>query len=237
MFWVDPTDPEVFAAVAGDDVPFPPTPEEQALVTRAVAVASELLTLATGYGVHPAGNHTEEFLGVRTNRLSLLWGPVTAVVSVARVASDDSEQAVPYRRVGQTVYLNPQQGVGGSLPLWRTNWSHGSYQVLHRVSYSVASTVTLAAVTALLTYAREIYLLSIDSDECGLPERVTSIDREGLGIQLMTPQDFLDKGRTGLPSVDTWLALANPKQASRPSQVFTPDSPPGIGIQRYVGRF
>jgi hypothetical protein len=237
MLWVDPTDPEIFAAVAGDEVPLPPTPEEQALVTRAVAVASELLTLATGYGVHAAGDLTEEFQGIRSTRLSLLWGPVTTVISVVRVAADDTEQAVPYRRIGQTVFLHPQQGVGGSLPLWRTNWSTGPRQTLHRVSYSVASTVTPAAVTALLTYAREIYLLSIDSDECGLPERVTSIDREGLGIQLLTPQDFLDKMRTGIGSVDTWLALANPKQATRPSQVFTPDSPPGIGTLRRVGRF
>jgi len=230
MFWVDPTDPEVVAAVFGagfesaDDA-------DLAAISQAIAAASELLTLATGYKVHPAGEITEEFLGTRTSRLSLLWGPVTGVTSVVRVQSDDTEVPTSYRRVGQTVFLTAQQGVGGSLPLWRTNWASGSSQALHRVTYQFADTVTPAARAALLAYAHEIFLLLIGSDECDLPERVTSIDREGIGIQLATPQDFLDKGRTGLPSVDTWLAMANPKQVMRPSQVFTPDSPPGIGTR------
>jgi hypothetical protein len=59
---------------------------------------------------------------------------------------------------------------------------------------------------------------------------VTSIDREGLGIQLATPQDFLDKGRTGLAKIDTWLSQVNAVRALRPSGVYTPDAPPGVGV-------
>lgn len=232
MLWVDPTDPEVLAAVLGADI-VDPTPEDLAAAEQAIAIASEILTLATGFGIHPAGEITEEFLGHRTSRLSLTHGPVTAVTRVARVGSDDTESVVTnYRRTGQTVFLSPQQGVVGSLPLWRTNWSTGPAQVLHRVTYSFADTITPAARNALLAYAHEFYLFAIgNTEECGLPSRVTSIDREGLGISLLTPADVLDKGRTGVQAVDDWLSKANPKQATRPSQVFTPDSPPGIGTR------
>jgi hypothetical protein len=231
MFWVDPTDPEVIAAVVGD-LPEGEIPEEDmAAVVQAIAVAGEILTLATGYGVHPAGEITEEFLGRASIRLSMLYGPVTSVIRVVEVATDDTEREVSFRHIGQTVYLSPQQGVGGSLPLWRTNWAGGGRQTFHRVTYQFASTITPGARQALLAYAREFFLLAIGSDECGLPQRVTSIDREGLGIQLLTPADVLDKGRTGIQAVDDWLAKANPKQTARPSQVFTPDAPPGIGTR------
>jgi hypothetical protein len=230
MLWVDPnTDPDVFAAVIGSAST---DPDDLDAAARALAIASEILTLATGFGVHPAGEITEEFLGHRTVRLSLTYGPVTAVISVVRVGTDDAETAVPYRRIGQTVFLSPQQGVHGSLPLWRTNWSTGPSQTLLRATYAFADTVTPAARNALLAYAHEFYLYDIgDTDECQLPARVTSIDREGLGISLLTPADVLDKGRTGVQAVDDWLVKANPKQATRPSQVFTPDSPPGIGTR------
>lgn len=232
MLWVEPTDPEVFAAVVGDQGPTGEMAEDDFLaVHEAIAVASEILTLATGYLIHPAGEITEEFLGGRTARLSLLWGPVTGVTGVVRVLSDDTEQPIPYRRIGQTLYLRPQLGAQGSLPLWRTNWSTGSSQELLRATYAFADTVTPGARRAVLAYAHEFYLLEIGSDECGLPERITSIDREGLGISLLTPADVLDKGRTGIQAVDDWLSKANPKQTLRPSQVFTPDAPPGVGTR------
>jgi hypothetical protein len=48
---------------------------------------------------------------------------------------------------------------------------------------------------------------------------------------MLTPTDYMDKGKVGLPRVDTWLALTNPKQVRRPSAVYTPDSPPGVPIR------
>lgn len=237
MLWVDPTDPEVVAAVIGDPaLETDPDPDTLELVREAIAVASEILTLATGFIVHPAGEITEEFLGSRTSRLPLAYGPVTGVTSVVKVASDDSEQPIPYRRIGQVVFLRLQQGVGGSLPLWRTNWSTGSAQELLRATYRFADTITPGARRAALAYAHEFFLLAIGDDECHLPQRITSIDREGLGIQLLTPADVLDKGRTGIQAVDDWLSKANPKQTLRPSQVFTPDAPPGVGSRmRRIG--
>lgn len=230
MLWVDPADPSVFAAVTGAEVTEPPADEDIAVVRQAVAVASEVLTLATAHLVHPAGEQTEEYIAATVRRLSLLHGPVTEVVSVSRVAPDGTETPVTgWRRVGGTILLS--SGSRSETPLWRTNGVSGSDQTIHRVVYRMGSTVTTAARNAVLEYARQIWLSLQGSDECRLPDRTTSVVREGIGIELLTPQDFLDRGRTGLPQVDIWLAQANPKRALRPSAVYTPDSPPGVGVR------
>lgn len=228
MLWVDPTDAEVLVAVSGVE---DPSGEEQAVVTQAVALASEILTLATGFRVHPAGEITEESQTAHLTRLNPVYGPVTEIVSLVRVEHDESEHPVAYRRVGNSVQVATQRGFYGSIPLWRTNWARGNRTVIYRFTYRFASTVTPTARAMLLHYAHEFFLwLTGDESGCDLPENVTSIDREGLGITLVTPQDFLDRGRTGLGKIDTWLAMVNAKHALRPPQVFTPDAPPGVGV-------
>jgi len=242
MLWVDPTDPEVFAAVAGladDESPEDPTPEEQLAVSRAVAVASEVLFLATGMRVHPAGENTEEFIGPKNVRsFTLAVGPVRQVVEIVTVdpaSGAESPLEGTHRLVGSTVYRwggTRQLSTGTSSFRRALGSSCAPGQVIYRVTYRYASTITLGARAALLAYARELFLATEDPNACSLPERTTSVTREGLSMELMTPQDFLDKGRVGLPFVDTWLAQANPKRALRPAAVYTPDSPPGVGIVR-----
>lgn len=230
MDWVDHTDPEVFAAVAGFDAD-PEDTDTAAVVAQAVAIASEILMLATGFRVHPAGEITEESQARRLTRLNPVYGPVTEVVSLVRVLSDGTEIPVSFLRVGNSVQVT-ESGMGSSVPLWRTNWSSGiGMGHLYRLTYRFGSTVTPTARAMVLYYAHEFLLwLAGNESECDLPENVTSIDREGLGIQLATPQDFLDRGRTGLAKIDTWLAQVNAKRSLRPSQVFTPDAPPGVGV-------
>jgi hypothetical protein len=227
MLWVDPTDPEVFAAVAGEDAA---DPETQAVVFRSVAIASELLTLATAYLVHPAGEQTEEIVARVLRRWSPVYGPMTSVEKLVRVLSDGTEQDLTWRKAGSTVLVGTQPGESQSVPLWRTNGVGHSRESVYRLTYRFGSTVTPTARAMVLHYAQQFYLWMSGSDECDLPENVTSIDREGLGIQLATPQDFLDKGRTGLAKIDTWLSQVNVRRATRPSGVYTPDSPPGVGV-------
>jgi hypothetical protein len=234
MFWVDPTDPEVLAAVAGEG-----TTEADPLISTALWAAGEILTLATGFRVHPAGTATEEFIGPsRVRSFTLMTGPVVELVelvTVDPVSGEQSPVARPHRLVGNTVVLFSQPGGSSSTFVATRRLSGGACapnQVIYRLTYRYASTVSLGARAALLTYARQLWLALSEDGECQLPERTTSVVREGIGIELMTPQDFLDKGRVGLPSVDTWLAQANPKRSLRPSAVYTPDSPPGVGVVR-----
>lgn len=61
-------------------------------------------------------------------------------------------------------------------------------------------------------------------NECRLPERVTSITRQGVSAVVLDPMDFLTDGRTGIYEVDLFLTATNPGRLSRPPSVLTPAS-------------
>jgi hypothetical protein len=60
-------------------------------------------------------------------------------------------------------------------------------------------------------------------DPCTVPERVLNISVPGATYTLLDPLEFLDKGRTGVPLVDQWLAAVNPNRLMRRAQVISPD--------------
>jgi hypothetical protein len=247
MLWVDPADPSVVAAVLGPEAPATLDEETLADVRTVLAVASENLTHATGQKIHPAGNVVEEaYCTRRLRRFSPLIGPVTTVNSI-KVYDDRTDAWVDTQRqwrltAGAVEFTGPYQGF---FPL---SWDYGvigaafagigsrpmadivPVQISIRIDYDYASTITPGAKRAVLEYARELWLSIYDSDSCALPERVTSVTREGLSIQLLTPTDYIDKGKVGLPRVDTWLAQVNPRRSHRPAAVYTPDSPVGVPV-------
>ena len=96
-----------------------------------------------------------------------------------------------------------------------------------RVSYSYGAVPPAAGIWAAKTLAEQICLGMGGSAECRLPERVTSVSRQGVSYSILDPQDFLDKGRTGLYAVDLFLETANPDRAKLPARVFNPDWPRG----------
>lgn len=51
--------------------------------------------------------------------------------------------------------------------------------------------------------------------ECQLPERVTTVARQGVTAVILDPFAFLEQGRTGLYDVDLFLAAANPGGLNR----------------------
>jgi hypothetical protein len=95
------------------------------------------------------------------------------------------------------------------------------------VTYTYGSKPPPAGVTAVLDLANE-FVKSIECpDECRLPERVTSVSRQGVNYSIFDPQDFLTDGRIGLYSVDVFLKAINPNKAQLPARVFSPDLPVG----------
>ena len=73
--------------------------------------------------------------------------------------------------------------------------------------------------------ADQFVLAATGSDDCALPQRVTSVSRQGMSWTLLDPQDFLDKGLTGLYTVDLFLRTVNPTHALLKPRVFSPDVP------------
>ena len=56
--------------------------------------------------------------------------------------------------------------------------------------------------------------------KCQLPERVTTVVRQGFTMSMLDPMDFLEKGKTGLYEVDLFLGTANPGGLRRRSRVI-----------------
>lgn len=59
--------------------------------------------------------------------------------------------------------------------------------------------------------------------DCQLPERITSISRQGIDIAFIDPQEFLSEGRTGIYLTDAWIKAENPSGVLVPPAVFSPD--------------
>jgi len=84
---------------------------------------------------------------------------------------------------------------------------------------------TVLAVRAVTALATELVRACTPGTSCSLPDRVTSIVRQGVAITLLDPFEFLSAGRTGLYLVDLFLAAANPAGARRRSRAWSPDLP------------
>jgi len=69
---------------------------------------------------------------------------------------------------------------------------------------------------AAAVFAREMAKSCI-GEECALPERVTTVNREGVTYVVLDAQKFLDEGRTGIYDVDQPLIAARPPKDGRRS--------------------
>lgn len=98
------------------------------------------------------------------------------------------------------------------------------------VRYTYGSPPPAPVERAIEELSGEIEKAMSGSGKCKLPERVTSVTREGLSMALIDPQDFLDKGRTGLPRVDMVLSTYNPLGSRRRAKVVGIATPLGARV-------
>lgn len=95
-----------------------------------------------------------------------------------------------------------------------------------RATLEIEYTYGVSALPDIMERAIEVMqkeLLAADSDdaECRIPERVTSVTRQGVSWTMIDPQDFLDAGRTGIYEVDLAIKVMNPSKARARARVFT----------------
>lgn len=93
------------------------------------------------------------------------------------------------------------------------------------VSYTYGSPPPTAGKAAARLLAKELVKLYEDDDTCALPQRVTSVARQGVTYTILDDQGFIDQLRTGLYAVDLFLKSTNPDQARARARVFSPDVP------------
>lgn len=93
------------------------------------------------------------------------------------------------------------------------------------ITYSYGTYPPTMGKMAARTLALELVKLWNGDDDCALPERVTSIARQGVTYTVLDSQDFIDDLRTGVYSVDLFLKSTNPDRARAKARVFSPDVP------------
>lgn len=95
------------------------------------------------------------------------------------------------------------------------------------VTYTYGTEPPALGRLAARTLAFEFCKLWNGDDDCMLPQRVTSVSRQGVSYTILDSQEFIDDLRTGLYVVDMFLKSVNPDKARAKARVFTPDVPRG----------
>lgn len=100
-------------------------------------------------------------------------------------------------------------------------WSPCNVEVTYSYGVEPPTLGKMAARTLAIEFAK----LFAGDDTCALPQRVTSISRQGVSYTLLDSQDFIDEMRTGLYAIDLFLKSVNPDKARAKARVFSTDTP------------
>ncbi len=117
-----------------------------------------------------------------------------------------------------TYYLVDHSTVFGTP---NATWSAANVEV----TYTYGSPPPTAGKAAARILATELVKLYENDDTCALPQRVTSIVRQGVTYTVLDNQAFVDELKTGIYAIDLFLKTANPDKARARSRVFSPDTP------------
>jgi hypothetical protein len=117
-----------------------------------------------------------------------------------------------------TYYLVDHSTVYGTP---NATWSSANVEV----TYTYGTPPPMAGKAAARMLAMELVKLYEGDDTCALPQRVTSISRQGVNYTVLDNQSFIDELKTGVYAVDLFLKTANPDKARARSRVFSPDTP------------
>ena len=93
------------------------------------------------------------------------------------------------------------------------------------VTYTYGADPGIGGFEAALVLAQYLALPQL-GDSTRFPSRVTSITRQGVSAQVVSPIDMINKQMTGIPEVDLWLLAVNPTKARRSATVWSPDRAP-----------
>jgi hypothetical protein len=215
-----------------------PSPDLTAIATR---VMSNLLGQRWTW---PRRRVVDTYRVPYQTRIIRLWGtPVSAVWSVKGPTGQLVEQAEWQLNNGNQIwFLQPQEwwwpgglyDIAAPPPWFNMSWygtrqPPGSRDIT--VDYAYGSPPPPDIDRAINQLAQQFALADACSPNCKLPERVTSVAREGISYTLIDPQDFLTQGRTGLYFVDLVIGSYGGKARS---SIMSPELPPPRRISSVV---
>jgi hypothetical protein len=110
-----------------------------------------------------------------------------------------------------------------------TPWTPCNVEITYAYGIPVPTAGKMAARKLAIEFAR----LWAGDEMCELPQRVTSVSRQGVSYTILDNQEFIDELRTGLYEIDLFLKVVNPDNARRKSKVFSVDQP---RARKYVAK-
>ena len=93
------------------------------------------------------------------------------------------------------------------------------------VTYRFGTPPPSAGKRAAIRLANELILLDMGSAKCALPERISSVSRQGISYTVLDPQEFINNGKVGIYEIDLFLAAVNPSKARKRPRVFVSNGP------------
>lgn len=88
------------------------------------------------------------------------------------------------------------------------------------VKYLRGEPIPAGAAQHVGTLANERYLQCTGDSRCRLPRNTTNVTRQGVSVQMVSPQEIIESGVTGLPEVDAWIRALNPGGDAMISEVI-----------------
>lgn len=108
---------------------------------------------------------------------------------------------------------------GATWPSVQETAAQSSFIVVY--SYGVA--IPPMARRAAAAYACQIVKACKADASCSLPPRTQSLVRQGLSANQRDPNDYIDKGKTGVDEADRFLKAVNPNGLQERASVLSPD--------------
>lgn len=90
------------------------------------------------------------------------------------------------------------------------------------ITYTYGTPPPAAGKRAAIRLANELILSDKGSAACALPERISSVARQGVSYTMLDPQEFISNGKVGIYEIDLFLAAVNPSKAKKRPKVFLP---------------
>jgi hypothetical protein len=162
-----------------------------------------------------------DFLGDGSNALTRVRLRGRKVIEIHNLRDQDGEIIDP-----DTYYLADHSVVYGTP---NAKWSATNVEV----TYTYGTPPPASGRAAARILATELVKLFAGDDTCALPQRVTSVARQGVSYTILDNQDFIDELKTGIYAVDLFLRAVNPDKARARSRVFSPDQP---RARRIIGK-
>ncbi len=186
--------------------------------------------------VYPTGEECLSWLGVHPRKRRGIRLPGYPVTSVDEVVIDGEFVSPDRYRVDDgrwLIYIPPVPYVSGD----RQNWPIRNYEHLAlgsvgtwSVEYSFGNRPPPGGREMAVSLGCELAKSCASDGDCRLPQRVTSITRQGVSMAILDPLTLFSDGLTGLPEVDMWVAAMNLGVKRRPAALVVP------GRRRSVSR-